>query len=82
MYTTQTSEDESKCGLWYESAFLLPCQTLRHNKDVDRDREGRKNIFYIKRPIETFFLTLVGVSLLLGLASSAVIVKVITTVRG
>jgi hypothetical protein len=70
-------EDKLTCGLEYESAFPSPRQTFRHAKLSDRNQSIRRNMINIKRPVETILLTLVGISLLLGLTLSVATVKLL-----
>lgn len=78
---TRTCEDESICGLEYESAFPSPRQNFRHDKVTSWNQGSRMNMIYIKRPVEAILLTLVVMSLLLGLTLSVVTVKLLITIR-
>jgi hypothetical protein len=70
-------EDKPTCGLEYESAFPYPRQTFRHAKLSGWNQNSRRNMIYIKRPVETILLTLVGMSLLLGLILSVATVRLL-----
>lgn len=82
LYPTQKFEDNTSCGLGYESAFLSPCPASLDNDALIRGGESIKSIFGIQRPVETVVIPLVGVSLALGFASTTIIVKVIIGVLG
>lgn len=77
LYPTQKFEDDTSCGLGYESAFLSSCPASQDNDALVRGRKSIKSIFCIKRPVETILVSLVGVSLVLGFASTTIVVKTI-----
>ena len=56
-------------------------QTLDNDAPI-RGGESIKSIFSIQRPVETVLLSLVGVSSVLGFASTTIILKVIIRVLG
>jgi hypothetical protein len=81
MSSTQTCEDESVCGLRYESAFPSRPQNVRRKKTFNPKRGSRKKTFKIGRPVETVLVTFVGLSLLLGVILIAAILKLFIALR-
>jgi hypothetical protein len=74
-------EDKLYRGLEYESAFPFPHQTFRDDKLSGWNQSSRGDMIYLKRPVETTLLTLMGTSLLLGLTLSVMTVKSLLKLR-
>lgn len=81
MNGTQTCEDQSVCGLRYESAFPSRPLNLRHKKTLYPKKGNRKTTFYIGRPVETVLVMFVGLALLLGVILIAAILKLFMALR-
>ena len=81
MNSTQTCEDESVCGLRYESAFPSRPQNARRKKTFNPKERSRKKTFNVGRLVETVFVTFVGLSLFLGVILIAAILKLFMALR-
>ena len=65
----------------YESAFPSRPQNVRRKKTFNPKKRSRKKTFNVGRPVETVFVTFVGLSLLLGVILIAAILKLFMALR-
>jgi len=75
MNRIQTCEDESACGLRYESAFPSRSQNMRRKNTLNSKKESRMTTYNVGRPVETVLVAFIGLSLLLGVVLIVSILK-------